>query len=338
MKFKRPLIVSILILIVFVWVSIFGVQGNSLAQVLQNEVYLPLVVKPAAPTVVPTPTVGPTSVVPTAIPHEGTMIIDHRSVALYDRIPAQYLRAAEALRVTYMDRSVGQNISDGLTCLSAPNWESSASHCRRDYIDSSLTDWKTFTLNDNNIPSAILFPGGNNRNNIEVIFGIGTWEEDLEDFINRFPGYAGSRDIITFQHNYLHVAAGSTIDNYYFDQNYNGTNMYDLLALENQYPNKTFIYWTSSLSRLIGTADAQSFNNQMRNWAVQNGKILFDVADIESYTPENQPCRNGQGYEVICERYTTEVDGGHLGSVSAGKIRIDKDMLVMLAQIAGWNP
>lgn len=337
MKFKRPLIVSIIILIVFVWVSIFSVQGNGLAQVLQNEVYLPLVFKPAVPTVVPTPTVGPTSVVPTAIPHEGTMIIDHRSVELYDDIPAQYLRAAEALRVLYRDRSVGLNISDGLDCLAADTWVSSASSCRKDYLDSTLTNYDEF-LDPQSAPSAILFPGGNNRDNIEVKAEMGTWEEDLNDFINLFPGYVGTKDIITYQHNYLQVMTNSTIDNVYFDPNYNGTNIYDLLALENQYPNKTYIYWTTSLARIIGTADAQSFNDQMRDWARQNGKILFDVADIESYTPEDQPCRNVEGYEILCKRYTTEVNGGHLGSVSAGKIRIAKAMWVMLAQIAGWNP
>ena len=45
-----------------------------------------------------------------------------------------------------------------------------------------------------------------------------------------------------------------------------------------------------------------------------------------------------QGYEIICSEYTTEASGGHLGSVSAGKIRVAKAIWVMLAQIAGWQP
>jgi hypothetical protein len=47
---------------------------------------------------------------------------------------------------------------------------------------------------------------------------------------------------------------------------------------------------------------------------------------------------NAQGYEVICSDYTTESEGGHLGSVSGGKIQIAKAIWVMLAQIAGWVP
>ena len=263
--------------------------------------------------------------------------IDHNSVALFDQIPADYLIKAQDLTMTFMDRSVGSNINDGLSCLAANSWANSPSNCRRDYTDSTLTNWKTFATSDTNIPSSILFPGGLNRNNIEFIMGSGTWEEDLANFISLYPNYA-NRNIFTLQHNYLHVSAGSTIDDVYFDPNYAGTNIFDVLALETQYPDNTFVYWTSSLARTVGTQDAQSFNDQMRSWTSTNQKILLDVADIESHRPDGSACRNSQGYEVICLDYTTETEGGHLGSVSAGKIRIAKAMWVMLAQISGWVP
>ncbi|MHB8133165.1 MAG: PT domain-containing protein [Anaerolineaceae bacterium] len=263
--------------------------------------------------------------------------IDHNSVALFDQIPADYLIKAQDLTMTFMDRSVGSNINDGLSCLAANSWANSPSNCRRDYTDSTLTNWKTFATSDTNIPSSILFPGGLNRNNIEFIMGSGTWEEDLANFISLYPNYA-NRDIFTLQHNYLHVSAGSTIDDVYFDPNYAGTNIFDVLALETQYPDNTFVYWTSSLARTVGTQDAQSFNDQMRSWTSTNQKILLDVADIESHRPDGSACRNSQGHEVICLDYTTETEGGHLGSVSAGKIRIAKAMWVMLAQISGWVP
>jgi hypothetical protein len=81
------------------------------------------------------------------------------------------------------------------------------------------------------------------------------------------------------------------------------------------------------------------------------------VADILSHRPDGQPCydnRDGVPYnngarsenypndgintEAICPQYTTEVDGGHLGAVSAGKIRVAKAFWVLMAQIQGWNP
>ena len=263
--------------------------------------------------------------------------IDHNSVALFDQIPTDYLVKAQLLRMTFMDRSVGANINDGLSCLAADSWDNSPSNCRRDYTDSSLTNWKTFTSNDTNIPSSILFPGRHNRNNIEFIMGAGSWEEDLNSFISLYPTYA-NRKIFTLQHNYLHVAAGSNIDEVYFDANYPGTNIYDVVALEAQYPENYFVYWTTSLARSVGTQDAQSFNDQMRSWTATNQKVLLDVAAIESHRPDGSICRNSQGYEVLCTEYTTESEGGHLGSVSAGKIRVAKAIWVMLAQLSGWVP
>lgn len=53
-------------------------------------------------------------------------------------------------------------------------------------------------------------------------------------------------------------------------------------AYIDQHPDKLFIFWTSSLARSIGTQAAMDFNNQKRQYALENGKILFDVADIEA--------------------------------------------------------
>lgn len=286
------------------------------------------------PTITPTETITP---LPTDTPAPGYLVVDHTNVALYDQIPAEYLLAAEELQMVFMDRSVGSNINDGLTCLSAATWAASPSHCRRDYLDDTLTTWKTYSVRDAEIPLVIQFPGQNDRSNIGYLLNSGSWEEDLTAFINLYPQYA-DRDIFTFQHNYLHVAAGSNIDEVYFDPEYTGTNIFDILALEAAYPENTFIYWTTSLARSIGTEDAQNFNDQMRSWARANGKILLDVADIERHAPDGSACVNAEGYDVICQHYTTELDGGHLGSVSGGKIQIAKAIWVLLAQIAGWQP
>jgi len=329
MRLRRPLIGSLSALLIFLAVITFNVQasGIDLSQWFDGNpftIYLPAIQKTT-----PEPTV-------TVSPPGGGLVINHNSVALYSQIPSQYLRAAEQIKFRFMDRSVGNDINNGLTCLSASSWEASPSHCRNDYVDATLGDFDLYT-NYNLSPTLIRFPGGNNRTNIEFVYHEATWEDDLDYFIAQYPSYQ-NWDIFTMQHNYLHVAEGSTIDNVYFDPNYPGTNIYDLIALEARYPDKTFVYWTTSLARSIGTADAQSFNNQMRTWAAQNGKILLDVADIESHAPNGSACVNSAGYEVICRHYTTNPEGGHLGSVSGGKIQIAKAIWVMLAQIAGWQP
>jgi hypothetical protein len=94
----------------------------------------------------------------------------------------------------------------------------------------------------------------------------------------------------------------------------------------------------------------------MREYAINNNKILFDVADIEAHDPDGNPCYDdrdgvefcgsngcenepddGQYLPAICQDYTTESNGGHLGSVSAGKIRIAKAFWVLMARIAGYD-
>ena len=57
-----------------------------------------------------------------------------------------------------------------------------------------------------------------------------------------------------------------------------------------QHSDKTFILWTTSLARAIGTQEATDFNNQMRQYALANDMVLFDVADIVSHTDQGAPC------------------------------------------------
>jgi hypothetical protein len=165
--------------------------------------------------------------------------------------------------------------------------------------------------------------------------------------------------VLSFQYSYLEVENGSNIADLpggFFWNNPSGMDVYDLAAYEAQHPTKTIIYWTTSLARGVGTPVSESFNNQMRQYAVTNEKILFDVADILAHDPGGNPCYdnrdgvpydNGNGYEnypddgldlpAICQHYTSETDGGHLGTPSAGKIRVAKAFWVLMARIAGWD-
>src|SRR5690606_31741546 len=122
----------------------------------------------------------------------------------------------------------------------------------------------------------------------------------------------------------LNVASGDDIASPsagFFANNANKWDVFDLESYIAQHPGKTFIFWTTSLARAIGTQTATDFNAQMRQYAAQNGKILLDFADIISHTDTGQPCydnnpNDGVEQPAICRDYTTEVNGGHLGSVS----------------------
>ncbi|MCC6455997.1 MAG: hypothetical protein IT328_13675 [Caldilineaceae bacterium] len=277
-------------------------------------------------------------------------VIDHNSVALFEQIPDGYVTSARNLRMLFSDRSVGQNINEALDCLTASSWERAPASCRRDYYDTNW-NWKTFTAADRAnglVPPRILFdpdPAKYNRNNWTFEFKGGGWSELTQDFIQVLaPGYIDAKDVLSYQFSYLNVNSGSDIANPtsgFFSDNPNRYDIHDLEAYMAQYPTKTFILWTTSLARGIGTQEATDFNSQMRQYAAEHNKILFDMADIISHTDQDTPCydnqNDGQNFPAICQDYTTEADGGHLGSVSGGKIRMAKAFWVLMARIAGWD-
>lgn len=316
-------------------------------------VYLPIIVKPTTSTTPPPPPSSP-------------FIINHNSVELFERIPERYLTAARNIRMLFSDRSVGQNINEALDCLTATSWAASPASCRNDYYDSNW-NWRTYTLTDYNnhtVPERILFepdPVIYNRSNWTFVFKGGTWSELTYDFINVLaPQYINTKDVLSYQFSYLNVDDGSGIadpNTGYFANVPNYYDVYDLEAYIARYPNKIFFLWTTSLARSIGTQTSTQFNSMMREYAINHGYLLFDVAAIESYTDKGQPCydnrdgiqyctvtgncenypNDGNNYPAICQDYTTETDGGHLGSVSAGKIRIAKAFWVLMARVAGWD-
>jgi hypothetical protein len=293
-------------------------------------------------------------------------VVDHTSLALFDQIPDQYITAARGLRMLFSDRSVGSDIDNALNCLAAPSWSDSPSYCRNDY--NSAGDPELYTaadLTNGTVPDLVLFPANSttyNRSNWTYVYQQGEWEWLTENFITSLaPQYLPTKDVLTYQFSYLNVLPGSTIENsdIGFFANTSRTDIGDLEAFIAQHPDKEFIFWTTSLARSIGNQESTDFNNQMRRYAIENDKILFDMADIISHDRNGQPCYDnrdgvpyvhpvtgasenypddGINYPAICRDYTTDVDGGHLGSVSGGMITMAKAYWVLMARIAGWNP
>lgn len=316
-------------------------------------------------TTVPEPTAGntPSAATPTPSPAAASpssageaIVVDHTSIDAFERIPDEYIQAAAALHMVYIDASVGRNIDNALNCLSRPSEAAAPNHCVRtehEYpefsVDPAMVSWSR--------------PGGYDRQN--WVFrswegsGCGGWEGKLSCFFQMIEPTIGEYHVVSYQFSYLEVEDGSTIADQpggFFTDNPNRQDVYDLEAFATRYPDTTFIFWTTSLARGIGTTVSERFNNQMRQYAVENDKVLFDVADILSHDPDGNPCydnRDGVLYDngnrsenhpddgvqipAICQHYTTETDGGHLGSVSTGKIRVAKAFWVLMARIAGWN-
>jgi hypothetical protein len=363
MKFSKYIALAITLLILLFPLShqVFSQDGSGTppapnAPSADSIVYLPLVIKALPPPPLP------------GSSHPRT--IDHRSVDLFDRIPERYLIAARGMRVLFSDRSVGQNINDALDCLTAPSWAESSPACRNDYTDANW-NWRTFNqtdLNNGLVPARIQFtpsPTRYNRSNWMYEFRMGTWTELTDEFVNILgPTYVSrGYDLLSYQFSYLNVQAydniASPTNGFFANNTYD---IHDVEAFWARNPGKIYVLWTTSLARNTGTQVAQDFNNQMRTYAQQHNMWLMDVAAIESFTHTGTACydnRDGVSYcsrradgtiiecenhpndhlnlPAICQDYTTETDGGHLGSVSGANIRLAKAFWVMMAKIAGWD-
>ncbi len=277
--------------------------------------------------------------------HAQPIIVDHNSVALFDSIPPQYKAAAQNLRMLFMDRSVGGNIHDALSCLSVPH-ASAPNFCKRyQHRDSAYAV----------SPSEVYWEGSWDRSRWRYEFWPSGCSEDANCFVNFVEPRIDSFDVVGFQFSYLAVMPGTNlihpVDGFFGSRIDCGTaTSYTQFA--QRHPEKTIIWWTTSLARGIGSPESQAFNEAMRQYARTHELVLFDVADILSHDPAGNPCydnRDGVQYltennpddglniPAICPQYTTETEGGHLGSISAGGIRVAKAFWVLMARIAGWQ-
>jgi hypothetical protein len=294
----------------------------------------------------------------------GALVIDHNSVALFEQIPDEYIQAASNMKVVFVDRSVGDNIDDYLTCLTYATDEASPIRCRRfangtdpTYsVDRNMINWSRTGGYPRPNWQYYGWYGGGIPPELPCGVSTGMWWDLGNCFVHYVDANPTAYDVYSFQHSYLEVMPGRDIASPttgYFVSQTGKVDISDMEALEARHPDKRIVYWTSSLARGIGTQESTDFNNQMRSYALAHNKILFDVADIESHDPYGNPCydnRDGVAYgsenypddglnlPAICQHYTTEFNGGHLGATSIGGIRLAKAFWVLMAQLAGWSP
>ena len=271
------------------------------------------------------------------------IVIDHNDVGLFDQIPDQYIQRAKSINMTFMDRSVGDNINSGLNCLVHDWSHQTTAACKRD-----VTEGYYGVKADNYYTRA----------NWEFYWSpTNLWNEITTAFFTEVVPNRLSQDILTFQINYLALANDSHVNDapgsqntayspgffYGYPQTANRYDISDVEAWQAANPNRIFFHWTASLARNIGTYNSTVFNDSMRSYANSHHQILLDYADIMSHDLNGQPCYDnitgdGADYPAICTDYTSEINGGHLGSMATGTLRIAKAYWVLMAKIAGWNP
>lgn len=295
----------------------------------------PLLTTENAKTAIPAITETPTSNAQKGV------VIDHNYVSLFDHIPDEYLQAASELFLFHRHASVGANIRMGLDCLANEFPE-------RPYAPSFSQIGKRPPWCDQGLDAEeIMFDPKYNSSN--WIFELHSqpnanpgWYNKVNYFIDRMKNLSPgeSFDFASFNFGYVE---DSSINNQFFSTDNPGgrsPNVADLELLEDQYPETELIWWTMALARW-SEPHHEEFNQKLRTYALTNGKILFDIADIESHLPDGTLCTgvdqngNPNDIEALCDVYTDEPIGGHLNA--QGSLRMAKAMWVLMAFLAGWD-
>lgn len=228
------------------------------------------------------------------------IIIDHNCVDL-SVIPDSYLPKAAALRMLMRHASVGDGINWGLDCLAGSKPTQSA--C-------------------SGFP-----PGKYDRGNWRLENrGNPGWKAKVDDLVAQAASRAGDFDVFTMKFCYIDALGSSQPDWEYFRSR--------MEQLEADYPGKKFVWWTIPLTR-DGQPGTDLFNAQVRSYCAANGKILFDIADMECHEPNGVKLTNAQGNEVISQNYTKEIHAGHLNP--EGRVRVVSAMWHLMARLAGWQ-
>jgi hypothetical protein len=181
-----------------------------------------------------------------------TMIINHQCTDI-SKIPLQWINQAKSsLKVWYVHTSHGSQITAGM--------ENLQSHYGSPY-----------DFNESGSGGALSYQEelGDLGHNGDL-----TWENKTRNHLNQPDN---DRNVVIWS-----WCAGVS------DNTEEGIDIYlnAMNQLEIDYPDVTFIYMTGHLDGTGESGNLNVRNNQIRSYCIDNNKILFDFADIESYDPD----------------------------------------------------
>lgn len=127
------------------------------------------------------------------------------------------------------------------------------------------------------------------------------------------------------------------------DNSENGINIYleAFSQLETEYPGVIFIYMTGHLDGSGPEGNLYARNNQIRQYCLDNNKVLFDFADIESFDPENEYYPDETDTCNWCESWCVGHDCPDCGYCAHSNCfncyRKGKSFWWMMARLSGWE-
>jgi hypothetical protein len=237
-------------------------------------------------------------IMPAALNAHEHMRIDHTCTDL-QKIPAAWLDSAQAkLRIGYGHTSHGSQLITGMQAL-------------EDYFSDGRFEFGNYSATS----GLRLYDGYAGGGYLANDVGYDGWVQKSRDFLNAHPdcnvliwswcGQVNDKsDLAAFYLNPMH-------------------------ALEQEYPQVTFVYMTGHLEGLGTNGSLFRANQQIRDYCSANNKVLFDFADIEKYNPDADT--NFQQYNANDECY---YDHPLLGRRNWAQDWLDANPQSELAQIS----
>jgi hypothetical protein len=193
-------------------------------------------------------------------------IIDHTRTNITSITEQAILDAKSKLHIAYGHTSHGSQVTDGMSDLVG----FANNHGKGLNLPANIFAW-----NDGGAGGALdiddYFVGSNDLGNPDFT----TWATLTRDYLNT----STNSDVNVVMWSWCgEVSGASTAD----INTYLGL----MSGLETDFPNVKFVYMTGHLDGSGLTGNLHLRNDQIRNYCLANGKILYDFEDIESYNPD----------------------------------------------------
>jgi len=232
------------------------------------------------------------------------VIVDHANCNSIETATAANIAALGKMKVFFAHASVGGNILSGMNELHTQNPGQYPLSCEPAKESPETTkDGSLYEYNRGN-------PGAEAKISIFAQCIRNGWHSPAVNVvINKF----------------CYIDPDANFDNY----------IASMSGIEKEYPSTRVVYVTIPITTQKDAENLkrQKFNKRLRNWANQNNKVLFDLADIEAWSPDGKHqtySLQGNHVEAQCDEYSA--DGGHLNH--QGQLRLAKAMYTLLAQLA----
>ena len=248
-------------------------------------------------------------------PPAGAQIVDHTAIDAVASYPQSVMDAIGGQRWLFTHASVGGNIISGMDALHA----SDATRYQLDPVAVSYLSSET-RVEDPPEPTVA-------GTVYECQRGNPGWSAKFDIFDNsvRISGW--------------HLpAVDAAMDKLcYIDQNADASiYLQTMEALEDDFPTTRFVYTTMPLTTSEDSNNVlrNQYNDTVREYCRNHGKLLFDIADMESHQPDGTAVTfvsGGETYQKLFADYSS--DGGHLNS--DGSIRIATGWYAVARELVG---